>query len=285
MGSITPASRHTVHSGSQCPPNTSWNPFSWHEPNHGPQSLGEFTLARAFGTTGDIKAGFWRLCLPDSNSLKSSYSSPDGDEISVIIDGTASLTVVPTGEKYRVGPGDIVSCPKGLEVEWEYDGPYIKKYWCRWNGTSRATSSAAAAAAPTKIQINNINDNPKQWTPYRRSDGENGELVSGELYMIWSAGSTGSLKSGIWRSGRGIPSTNVEEDGRMVNPYVGATGDETMLLLEGEVDIIETESGKVHNFRAGDAFGLSAGMHVTWISRAPFVRKLWVITNDWDAQE
>lgn len=58
----------------------------------------------------------------------------------------------------------------------------------------------------------------------------------------------------------------------MVNPYVGATGDETMLLLEGEVEIIETESGKKHLFRAGDAFGLSAGMHVTWISRAPFTR-------------
>ena len=50
----------------------------------------------------------------------------------------------------------------------------------------------------------------------------------------------------------------------MVNPYVGATGDETMLLLEGEVEIIEKESGKRHLFRAGDAFGLSAGMHVTW---------------------
>lgn len=274
MGSIGAETRRTVHSGTQCEPADQWKPFTWNEPRHGQQTLGSFTTARKFGTTGNIQAGFWRLTVTEP-AMRSIYSSPDGDEISVVIDGTATLTTVSSGEKISVGPGSIVSCPKGVEVEWRYDAPYIKTYWCRWN------ASQALADPPMKVQVNHVNDNPTKWTPYRRADDKGGELVSGELYSIWSHGSTGSLKSGIWRSGRGIPSTNVEPDGRMVNPYIGATGDETMLLLEGEVDIVEAESGKKHSFRAGDAFGLSAGMHVTWISKAPFVRKLWVITNDW----
>lgn len=273
MGSTNPESRHAVHSGTQCEPADQWQPFTWNQPGHSKQSLGSFSTARKFGTTGNIQAGFWRLSVPDTGT-KSVYSAPDGDEISVVIDGTATLTTVSNGETVRVGPGNVISCPKGLEVEWKYDAPFIKTYWCRWNGSRPSTDP------PKKIQINHVNDNPAEWTPYRRADDKGGELVSGELYSIWSQGSTGSLRSGIWRSGRGIASTNVEPDGRMVNPYIGATGDETMLLLEGQVDIVE-QNGKKHSFRAGDAFGLSAGMHVTWISKAPFVRKLWVITNDW----
>ena len=103
--------------------------------------------------------------------------------------------------------------------------------------------------------------------------------MSGELYIIRKSGSTGSMMSGIWRAGRGIPSTNVEPDGRMVNPYIGATGDETMLVLEGEIEIVE-ENGKKHLFRAGDPLGLTSGMPVTWVSRAPFTRKFWIITRD-----
>lgn len=50
--------------------------------------------------------------------------------------------------------------------------------------------------------------------------------------------------------------------------------------LEGEVDVIETLSGKRHSFRTGDVIGLSSGMHVTWIGKGPFVKELWVITKD-----
>lgn len=202
------------------------------------------------------------------------YSSPMGDETAVVIDGTAELTVSATGARHTIGPGSIISTPQGLEVDWKIDAPHLKTFWVIWNGSSHV------ANPPTDLKINHINDNPEKWTPYTRSDAKGGELVSGELYMIRDTGSTGFMISGIWRAGRGIPSTNVEPDGRMVNPYIGATGDETMLLLEGEVEIIETDSGKKHLFRAGDALALSSGMHVTWISRAPFTRKLWVITRD-----
>ena len=197
-----------------------------------------------------------------------------GDETAVIIDGTADITVRSSGQKHSIGPGSIISTPMGLETEWAIDAPYLKTFWANWRGT------VPVADAPTDLKINHINDNPPEWIPYSRSDAKGGELVSGELYMIRDTASAGSLKSGIWRAGRGIPSTNVEADGRMENPYIGATGDETMLLLEGDVEIIEKESGKRHLFRAGDAFGLTSGMHVTWVSRAPFTRKLWVITRD-----
>ena len=79
---------------------------------------------------------------------------------------------------------------------------------------------------------------------------------------------------------RSIAATNLKPCGEMMTPYTGVLGDETMFLLEGEVEIIETVSGKRHSFRAGDVVGLSSGMHITWVSKGPFVKKLWVITRD-----
>ena len=61
---------------------------------------------------------------------------------------------------------------------------------------------------------------------------------------------------------------------------VDKSANETILLLEGEVDVVETKTGKKHSFKAGDIIGLSSGMHVTWTSKGPFSKKLWVITRD-----
>ena len=47
-----------------------------------------------------------------------------------------------------------------------------------------------------------------------------------------------------------------------------------------EVEVTETESQKKHLFKAGDAIGLTSGMHITWVSKGPFSKKLWVITRD-----
>lgn len=88
------------------------------------------------------------------------------------------------------------------------------------------------------------------------------------------------MLSGVWRCGKGIAGTDVAPDGTLTTPYTGTLGDETILLLEGEVDVMETDSGKKHSFRAGDAIGLTSGMHVTWVSKGPFCKKLWVITRD-----
>lgn len=270
---------HVVHGGTQAPPSTEWKPFGWVEPKLGKQVHGEVTIARAFGTTGSISSGFWRTG-PNSpgahqdGSHKLTYSSPLGDETACVIDGTATLNVVSTGQSYRVGPGAIVSSPKGLEVFWTIDGPFFKKYWCIWNG------SEAVPHPPEELKINHVSDNPKEWTEYHFKEPKEGPLVAGELYFIRNSGSTGKMLSGVWRSGKGIAASDADAEGTMTTPYTGTLGDETILLLEGEVEIIESETGKSHVFKAGDVIGLTSGMHITWVSKGPFSKKLWVISRD-----
>ncbi|KAH6974346.1 hypothetical protein BKA56DRAFT_591222 [Ilyonectria sp. MPI-CAGE-AT-0026] len=270
---------HVIHRGAQAPESSKWTPFEWEEPKLGKQVHGEVSIARPFGVSGNLSSGFWRTgptspgAAPDgSHSL--TYSSPLGDETACIIDGCATLTVVSTGKKFTVSPGAIISSPKGLEVRWEIDSPFFKKYWCIWNGTS------ATASPPTDLQINHVSENPQEWTDYHFTEPKEGPLVAGELYFIRSGGSTGTMLSGVWRSGKGIAGSDVDASGTLSTPYTGVLGDETILLLEGEVDVIETESGVKHSFKAGDAIGLTSGMHITWISKGPFSKKLWVITRD-----
>lgn len=270
---------HIVHSGSQAPSKDDWVPFEWEEPRLGKQTHGEITIARAFGITGHLSSGFWRTgpTSPGANpdgSHKLTYSSPLGDETACVIDGTATLTVVSTNQQYKVSPGTIISSPKGLEVEWRIDGPFFKKYWCIWNGTEQAPEP------PTNLALNNISDNPPEWIEYNFKEPREGDLVAGELYFIRSKGSTGTMLSGVWRSGKGIAGSDVDAAGTMTTPYTGVLGDETILLLEGEVEVTETESGRSHHFKAGDAIGLTSGMHITWRSKGPFSKKLWVITKD-----
>lgn len=272
-------SSHIIHGGIQAPPPSQWIPFDWEEPKLGKQVHGEVTYARKFGTTGNLTSGFWRTgpTSPGANpngSHKITYSAPLGEETACIIDGTATLTVVATGEKYAVGPGSVISSPKGLEVTWEIDAPFFKKYWCIWNG-SQMTSSP-----PANLKISHVSDAPAEWTEYRFTEPREGSLVAGELYFIRNGGCTGNMLSGIWRSGKGIAGSDVDGAGTLTTPYTGVLGDETILLLEGEVDITETESGKKHHFKAGDAIGLTSGMHITWVSKGPFTKKLWVITRD-----
>ncbi|CAK7231634.1 hypothetical protein SCUCBS95973_007984 [Sporothrix curviconia] len=270
---------HVIHSGKQVPAPGDWTPFEWTEPSLGKQTHGEVSIARAFGTSGNLSSGFWRTG-PTSPGAKAdgshslTYSSPLGDETAVVLDGTATLTVVATGKSYTIAPGSVVSSPKNLEVKWEIASPFFKKYWCIWDGTE------ATASPPTDLLITNINDNPEKWDDYHFTEPKEGPQVAGELYFIRSGGSSGTMLSGVWRSGKGIAGTNVDENGTLTTPYTGVLGDETILLLEGEVDVIETETQKKHSFRAGDAIGLTAGMHITWISKGPYTKKLWVITKD-----
>lgn len=270
---------HVVHSGLQSSPSNEWVPFTWNEPKLGEQSQGEVTFTRSFGTSGKLSSGFWRMgpnspgANPDGSN-KSTYSAPLGDETACVIDGSATLTVVSTGVKHTVGPGTIISTPKNLEVQWEIDAPFFKKWWCIWDG------SKPAADPPTTIGINHVSDNPPGWTEYHFTEPKEGDQVAGELYFIRNGGSTGNMLSGVWRCGKGIAGTDVAPDGTLTTPCTGTLGDERIFLLEGEVDVTETESGKKHSFRAGDAIGLTSGMHVTWVSKGPFSKKLWVITRD-----
>ncbi|CAO2650359.1 Nn.00g016510.m01.CDS01 [Neocucurbitaria sp. VM-36] len=270
---------HVVHGGVQCPPPESWIPFEWEEPKLGKRVTGEVSIIRPFGTSGSLSAGLWRAsatspgCEADGSSVII-YSSPLGDETACVIEGTATLTVLATGQTYEVGPGSIISSPKGVEVEWKINGPFFKKFWCIWAGTLPVPGNELA------LQINHTSDNPKEWVDYQFTEPKEGDLVAGELYFIHTRGSTGTRMSGVWRSGKGIAASDCQADGTMTTPYTGTLGDETILLLEGEAEVTETESGKKHNFKAGDIIGLTSGMHITWVSKGPFTKKLWIITKD-----
>lgn len=268
-----------VHGGTQNLVPDQWTPFAWEEPRLGKQVHGEIAVIRTHGTSGWLQAGFWRTgpTSPGASSDGSHrvvYSAPLGDETAAVIEGTATLTVTSTGQKFHVGPGSVISSPKNLEVTWDIDGPYFKKYWCIFNGTQ------STPAPPRDLLVTNLNDNPPDWQAYHFVEPKEGPQVAGELFFLREGGSTGTMLSGIWRSGKGIAGTNVDARGTLVTPYTGVLGDETILLLEGEVDVVETLSGKKHSFRAGDVIGLSSGMHITWTSRGPFSKKLWVITRD-----
>lgn len=270
---------HVVHGGTQDLAPDKWLPFEWVEPKLGRQVHGEIAVIRPFGTSGTLMAGFWRSHpnapgASKDGSHRVTYSSPLGDETACVLEGTGTLTVKSTGKKYRIAPGSIISSPKNLEVLWELDAPNFKKYWCIFNGTD------ATPNPPTDLLISNVSDNPPDWADYHFTEPKEGALVAGELIFIRPGGSTGTMMSGVWRSGKGIAGSDVDPSGRMITPYTGTLGDETILLLEGEVDVVETLSGRKHSFRAGDVIGLSSGMHVTWTSKGPFSKKLWVITRD-----
>lgn len=271
--------KHKVHGGTQNPSPDQWVPFEWEEPRLGKCVAGEIAVIREFGTSGSLMAGFWRSAATSPGAAKDGsqtviYSAPLGDETACVIEGSATLTVTSTGKKYHVAPGSVISSPKGLEVTWEVNGPFFKKYWCIFNGTQ------ATKNPPKDLLVTNMNDNPPDWQAYDFVEPKEGPQTAGELFFIREGGSTGTMLSGIWRSGKGIPGTNVDAKGALMTPYTGVLGDETILLLEGEVDVVETLTGKKHSFRAGDVIGLSSGMHITWTSRGPFSKKLWVITRD-----
>lgn len=270
---------HLIHGGTQDLPRDRWTPFEWEEPTLGRCVHGEIAVLRTCGTSGNLSAGFWRTHAGAPGAGKDGthrvvYSSPLGDETACVLEGTATLTVKKTGQKFRIAPGSIVSSPKNLEVLWEIDAPNFKKYWCIFNGTH------ATANPPTDLKIANVNDNPPQWQEYHFEEPKEGPQVCGELYFIREGGSTGTMLCGVWRSGKGIAATHYEADGTATTPYTGTLGDETILLLEGEVDVTDTATGQMRSFRAGDVIGLSSGMHVTWRGKGPFVKKLWVITRD-----
>jgi uncharacterized cupin superfamily protein len=273
-----PATR-VVHKGTQDLPKDAWVPFEWDEPRRGHQVCGEIAIVRPFGTSGNLTAGFWRSRpngpgMSSDGSVRAIYSAPLGDETAVVLEGTATLTVKETRQRYRVSPGSIICSPKNVEVVWEFDAPYFKKFWCIFDG------SYPTPNPPKDLLIANINDNPAEWQEYRFTEPKEGPQVAGELFFIRERGATSTMMCGLWRSGKGIAGTNVDASGTLVTPLTSALGDETILLLEGEIEVVETLTRKKHSFRAGDVIGLSSGMHVTGTAKGPFTKKLWVITKD-----
>jgi uncharacterized cupin superfamily protein len=105
-----------------------------------------------------------------------------------------------------------------------------------------------------------------------------GPQVKGEVVVVCPEGTSGNLSAGLWRTGCGIP--GCEADGSCRIKYSAPLGDETMLLLEGQADLVNEDTGEEYNLKAGDLVTLPSGLPVRWTSKSPFVKKFWVITKD-----
>lgn len=262
-----------------------WGPFEWDEPGHGRQAFGEVALARGGGTAGVHVAGFWRTgpnapgCAPDG-SARVAYAARLGDELTVVLDGEATVTVAATGVKHHLTAGTIMIHPKNLEVVYEIKAPYFKRYVVLWDGPNESPNP------PQDLTFGNVNDNPESWEAYHWTEDE-GPQIQGELYYITKAGSTGTLWAGIWRAGPDMPGCTPEGSATGGSgapagecPYTSIYGDETEFLLEGRVLIRDEETGEEFHCQSGDVIGFAQGRRMTWAPKPPYMKKFWVITNE-----
>jgi uncharacterized cupin superfamily protein len=264
-----------LESGSRSTTGT-FTAYSWVEPVHGPQTSGELVVIRSGGTSGSLSAGLWYggIGMPGSNpdgTLDVNYTCPLGDETMLILEGAVDITVTSTGKKYHLTPGSILSQPRGLDIKWHSHGPVTKKFWVIWDAKPTAT-------LPDDLFVGHVNDNAlKNWTPFGWEEPKVGPQEVGEFYLVRRTGDTDTLKVGVWRTGRTMPGCN--PDGSATFPYSAPLGDETIMIIEGRVTVVEQESGKTHHFQAGDVVALPSGLKITWTSEAPYVKAFFVLTN------
>jgi len=253
-----------------------WIPFEWTDPLHGPQLKGEVIVICPEGTSGNLSAGLWRTgyeipgCEADG-SCRINYSAPLGDETMVILEGSAEVTETATGRKHEIAAGTILSHPKGVDLYWEISRPFLKKFWVMWDSPKSATKE-------DHLYVANVSDNPSTWKPFKWIEPEHGRQTCGEVHTIRRTGSTGSYMCGLWRTGVGI--AGCAPNGTATFPYSAPLGDETLLLLEGQANVVNEDTGEEYNLSAGDMVGLPSGLPVTWTSTTPFLKTFKVITRD-----
>jgi len=83
---------------------------------------------------------------------------------------------------------------------------------------------------------------------------------------------------GLWRTGVGI--AGCAPNGTATFPYSAPLGDETLLILEGQANVVNEDTGEEYNLSARDMVALPSGLPVTWISTTPFPKTFKVITRD-----
>lgn len=255
---------------------TLWTPFAWDDPLPGAQTKGELTVIRPLGTSGSLAAGLWRTghhiagCDADG-SCQIDYSAPLGDETMVILEGTVQITETASGRKHRVGAGSILSHPKHVDLHWDIEGPFLKKFWLICAGPQPAT-------AEDHLYIANISDEPAVWAPFEWQEPGRGAQVCGEIHTIRRSGSTGTYMCGLWRTGVGI--VGCAADGSATARYSAPLGDETRLILEGRARVVNEESGEAFDVQAGDVVCFPSGVPVTWTSKSRYLKKFWVITRE-----
>ncbi|CAI7624998.1 unnamed protein product [Penicillium bialowiezense] len=267
---MEPSPIHVIHGAGHDHQSAKWIPFQHYEPDQGEQIHGQTQSVRAFGKSGKLFAGFWKIGSPGSDTDSCAvhdfkYSAQSGDTINYVIEGFATVTVSHSGRQFQLRPGSIIITPKESEVHWKIQGPYFKTFLLIWNGSKPAETPLS------EVQVHHANDLTTDFQDYHYCEPAHGPLVAGELRYLQQSGSRGIMLSGIWRGGKGIAGSHVDSDGTLSVPYTAVLGDETILLLEGEVNIYDKENDVLYKFYAGDVIGLTTG---------PFARKLWAITRD-----
>ncbi|KAH8692280.1 hypothetical protein BGW36DRAFT_438294, partial [Talaromyces proteolyticus] len=151
--------------------------------------------------TGNIECGFWRSSptTPGSQSggshrfLQPSTLSDDPD---CVIKGTVTLTVVGMGASYKTRPESIISAPKRLEAQWDVDGLSFKKFLCLWDG------SGPTVEFQTDLKLNHFSEGAETWVEHRFTEPKHGDVIAGELHLIGTGESSGTMLGGIWRPGK-----------------------------------------------------------------------------------
>jgi uncharacterized cupin superfamily protein len=236
---------------------------------------GDAGTIRSGSTTGSHRAGLWKIEGP----VAFEGNAPDGDETLLVLEGEGTVTITATGKQHRLVPGSIVSHPRGLAVRWEIKSPSFKKLWMTWTSEQPGT-------AGEDLYIGHVNDDSGTWEPYEWIEPENGLRYScGELFVLRSTGSTGMLRCGLWRStlqDDADLSSQACNCGRCAGHRIGSArgvGDETMILLEGAAQLVDEDTGESYDFEAGDIIAVYEGLNGRWTSKAPVMKKFWVVTN------
>lgn len=87
--------------------------------------FGEMVVMRELGSAGNTySVGLWRC----SRLGKTFFSSDDGDETFVVLEGEVEIEDLTDGTKHVYGPGDICSWSKGTPTMWDIRKPMKKVF-------------------------------------------------------------------------------------------------------------------------------------------------------------
>ncbi len=113
-------------------------------------------------------------------------------------------------------------------------------------------------------------DTEEGWAPFDYVEPEIGQQTYGE-FMLFRTGGTvvGSLLVGLWRVPE--PSTSPM--------YTSQLGDETFVVLEGEMTVEILDTGEKLDFGPGDIGSWSRGTRTVWTIHSPF-KKFFVVAHE-----
>jgi uncharacterized cupin superfamily protein len=125
------------------------------------------------------------------------------------------------------------------------------------NPPNQTQSAALVQAALLTLHTGSTRE--QRWEPFVfQQDG--GTHTYGEVILFRTSGTAGNvLAVGLWRGPDGTTPI-----------YTSEAGDETFLVLEGEVEIERVDTGEHFHFGPGDICAWSTGTPTRWTLRGGF---------------